>query len=198
MIMSKCTTTIPDIEFQNMKEALPALSVYYSQHGRLTEEIMDQHNIMSISNQASRQKPKDQRVLHQEIAILLTATYSFVKYNINRLERIMAPIVAAERIELRNIAHVVKKMAAEARRKAIEDRKATKTAEKRRWKSLSKDEQKSERADKRRKNKELGDVTALIIEGYDGVKLNPNKFIIQDLNSSDTTLDIFDDSSNFI
>ena len=70
--------------------------------------------------------------------------------------------------------------------------------QKRRWKSLSKDEQKSERADKRRKNKELGDATALIIEGFDGEKLNPNKFIIQDFNSSDTTLDIFDDSSNFI
>ena len=159
---------------------------------------MDQHNIMSISNQASRQKPKDQRVLHQERAIILTATYNFVKYKINRFDRIMAPMVAAERIKLRNIAHVDKQMAAEARRKAIEDRKATKTAEKRLWKSLSRDQQKSERADNRRKYKELGDATALIIEGYDGEKLNPNKLIIQDFNSSDTTLDIFDDSSNFI
>jgi hypothetical protein len=100
---------------------------------------MDQHNIMSISNQASRQKPKDQRVLHQERAIILTATYNFVKYKINRFDRIMAPMVAAERIKLRNIAHVDKQMAAEARRKAIEDRKATKTAEKRLWKSLSRD-----------------------------------------------------------
>ena len=100
---------------------------------------MDQHNIMSISNQASRQKPKDQRVLHQERAIILTATYNFVKYKINRLDRIMAPMVAAERIKLRNIAHVDKQMAVEARRKAIEDRKATKTAEKRRWESLSDD-----------------------------------------------------------
>ena len=135
-IMCKCTTTIPAIKFQNMKVALPDLSVYFSQPGRLTEEIIDQHNIMSISNQASRQKPKDQRVLHQESAILLTATYSFVKYNINRLDHIMAPIVSAERIKLRNIAHVDKKMAVEVIRKAIEDRKATKAAEKRQWKSL--------------------------------------------------------------
>ena len=153
---------------------------------------------MSISNQASRQKPKDQRVLHQERAILLTAQDSIVKYHNYQLDRIMAPIVAAERIEMRDRVRAEKRMVAEAKKKAIEDRKATKTAQKRRWKSLSRDEQKSERADKRRKNKELGDATALIIEGYDVENLNPNKFIIQDFNTSDITLDIFDDSSNFV
>jgi hypothetical protein len=110
--MSKFTTTIPDIEFPNMKETLPSLYIYFSQHGRLTEEIMGQHNIMSISNQASRQRPKDQRVLHQERAILITATYSIVKYNNYQLDRIMAPIIAAERLEMRDKVRADKGMAA--------------------------------------------------------------------------------------
>jgi hypothetical protein len=47
-IMSKCTTTIPD--------ALPALSVYFSQ------EVLDRHNFMSINDQTLRNRPKDQRI----------------------------------------------------------------------------------------------------------------------------------------
>ena len=63
-----------------MKVALPSLSEYFSQHGRLTEEFMDQLGIMSINNQASRELLKDQRVLHQERAILLTTKDSIEKY----------------------------------------------------------------------------------------------------------------------
>jgi hypothetical protein len=67
------------MNLKKMKAALPSLSEYFSQHGRLTEEFMDQLGIMSIKNQALRQLPKDKRVLHQERAILLIANDSIEK-----------------------------------------------------------------------------------------------------------------------
>ena len=157
---------------------------------------MDQHNIISINDQASRQKSKDKRVLHQERAILLTAQDSIVKYHNYQLDRIMAPAVAAERLEMRDRVCAEKRMAAEAKKKAIEDRKAARDAEKRRFESLSADEQKAERAEKRRRNKESRDATAQIIEEYDRENINPNQIIIQDFNSSDITLELFEDDSN--
>ena len=129
-IMSKCTTTIPDIEFRKMEEALPDLSVYFSRHGRLSEEIMDQKLIMSVNDQASRQKPKDQRVLPQERAILLTAQDSIAKYKNHQLDRIITPLIAAERLEMRKRVRAERIMAAEAKKKATEERKAARDAEK--------------------------------------------------------------------
>ena len=63
---------------------------------------------------------------------------------------------------------------------------------------MSAEEPKVERADKGRKNKELRESTAQIIEEYNRENINHNQVIIQDFNSSDITLDIFADFSNFV
>ena len=63
---------------------------------------------------------------------------------------------------------------------------------------MSAEEPKVERADKGGKNKELRESTGQIIEEYNKENINHNQVIIQDFNSSDITLDIFADFSNFV
>ena len=63
---------------------------------------------------------------------------------------------------------------------------------------MSTDEKKAESAAKRRRNKELRVREAQINEEYYRENINPNLAIIEDLNSSDITLDIFYDFSNFL
>ena len=63
---------------------------------------------------------------------------------------------------------------------------------------MSAEEPKVERADKGRKNKELRESTAQIIEEYNRENINHNQVIIQDFNPSDITLDNFADFSNFV
>ena len=88
-------------------------------------------------------------------------------------------------------------MAVEVKIKAIEDRKAAKDIEKRRWEALSADEKKAERAAKWRRNKELRDREAQIIEECDRQNINPNLAVIEDFNSSDIEIDIFEEDSIF-
>jgi hypothetical protein len=123
---------------------------------------MDAKGIMSINDTATRQLAKDQRVLHQERAILLTADDSIAKFRNYQREREMAPILAQQRAADRQRAREERETkAAETKRaqetKAIEiaARKEAKAVEKRRWDALSPEDQRAETAAKRRRTREL-------------------------------------------
>jgi len=162
IIMSKCTTPIPLLEFQKMDRELPHFASIIARHGRITEAEMDAKGIMSINATASRQLPKNQRVLHQERAVVLTAADSIAKYRDYQREREMAPVLAAQRQadrqrakEAREAKAAVAKVAQEAKAAELKAKKDAKAAEKRRWEGLTSDEQKAETSAKRRRTREL-------------------------------------------
>jgi hypothetical protein len=158
IVMSKCTRTIPIEELENMMAKLPIACVYFSEHGRLSEAFMDEHQIMSVNNESTRQVPKDQRNLSHERAILLTAEDSISKYRLNEYYKAFAEEAARERAEERERVRAIQTIAKQAREDERRAKKAQRDAakearmtEKRRFDALSLEEQKAERADKRRR-----------------------------------------------
>jgi hypothetical protein len=196
--MSKCTTTIPEVEFQNMLRALPILSEVFARKGKLTEADMDNERIMSINDQSNRKTPLDNRPMHQQRAILLTADDSIAKYRNYQKEREMAPIIAAAKTAERNRVRAEKKAANDAKKIESEAKAVARAAEKRRIESLTPDELKAEKAAKRRLNKERRLATAEIVEAVDRENQPPQNNIIDELASRDINLEIFDDVGDFI
>jgi hypothetical protein len=166
-VMGRCTTQISLEEFTKMQDALPHFSDLFAKQGRLTEADMDAKAILSVNDAATRKVPKDQRVLHQERAILLTAADSIAKYRNYQREREMAPVLALERAAEKQRIRLEKEAKAEAAKAMQEAKRVAKAAEKARFDSLTAEEKKAEVAAKRRQQRASKARTDIIIAEVD-------------------------------
>jgi hypothetical protein len=129
---------------------------------------MDAKGIMSINDTATRQKAKDERVIHQQRALLLTSDDSIARYREYQREKEMAPILRAVREHDRQRARDERdaraaeaKVAQNIRAAEAASKREAKEAEKRRWDALSREDQKAETAAKRRRTREAKAASAV-------------------------------------
>jgi hypothetical protein len=101
-------------ELENMMAKLPIARVYFSEHGRLSEAFMDEHHIMSVNNESTRQVPKVQRNVSHERVILHTAEDSISKYRQNEYYKAFAEEAARERAEERERVRALQNIAKQA------------------------------------------------------------------------------------
>jgi hypothetical protein len=83
--MSKCTRDISKTDIEVMKEKLPDVVQKFRMNGIVTEQDMDEAGIMNIDS--DRKTPKDQRVLHQQRAVLMNSAECIAKYKLYRTEK---------------------------------------------------------------------------------------------------------------
>lgn len=89
--MKKCTREITAEDLQHMKNSLSKLVEAYRARGEVTEEEFDQLGIIDVyQNQG---KPKDERVLHQQRAVVMNKNVCLTKYR-EYQERKMAKLTA--------------------------------------------------------------------------------------------------------
>jgi hypothetical protein len=78
--MSKCTATIPAKISKTLHEKFEAMAAIYRNSGTLTEKDMDDAGIVSINHLYKRKKLKDQRVLHQQRAVVMNSPACIAQY----------------------------------------------------------------------------------------------------------------------
>jgi hypothetical protein len=82
--MACCTSSIPDTHLNNMRKKFDDLTSIFREQGFITEQQLDEAGIISVED--SRSKPKDQRVPHQQRAMILNT-----RQNIERLQEYRVP-----------------------------------------------------------------------------------------------------------
>lgn len=161
-----------------MKEAIPAVVELYRQKGFVTEEELDELNIPTFNKEDGRSKPKDQRVLHQQRAVVMNAVAVTTAYHARKVNtaaenaakeaRKIAKLAAieernknkeeklAERLALRELRanQKIEKLAEQQRKKedrelAKKRQREEKEAENARKAALTPDQKKAERKAKR-------------------------------------------------
>lgn len=70
--MNMCTNTIGLKDRTNMLEKLPQMVTVFLEKGMLTESDMDDAGIIKVEGRGRNKKAKDQRVIHQQRAVMLT------------------------------------------------------------------------------------------------------------------------------
>jgi hypothetical protein len=130
--MGCCTTPIPQQNLKTMRDRFKELTTIFRKQGYITEEQLDDANIMSIDD--GRSKPKDERVPHQQRAMILNT-----KENITRLAQYQVPeaiLPVNRRIyeenakqrkkrEAKELTESIKKAKQETKDKQAEERKQT-------------------------------------------------------------------------
>ena len=121
-----------------MTESLELAAGKFRLKGKLTEAKMDELEIPSIADSQRNKKPEDQRLLHQQCAVIMNSVDCVAKYKNHYVSK---EIEAAQKL----IAKQEKDAARDATREA-------KQAEKDRFANLSKEEKTAERKAKRAAN----------------------------------------------
>jgi hypothetical protein len=76
--MKCCTSSIPSAHLEKMKTALPRLAAIFRVKGFLSEEDMDIEGIPKVED--TRKVPEEQRVLHQNRAIVLNTEANLARF----------------------------------------------------------------------------------------------------------------------
>jgi len=173
--MRLCTSAITLEQMQNMKLQFPGMVDIMRRNGTITEAEMDAVNIPSFNFADSDKKPKDQRALHKQRAVVMNMDDCISKYKDYHLIR-------AEQAVARVLAEETRKAVAAARKADAEAKRAVKTAEKRRRDSLTPEERKEE-ATAKRKATALAKRVANVIPSPMIVPINQQDFFLSDNDS---------------
>jgi len=87
--MSCCKSDISKDHLTNMRNKLEELTLVFRQQGFITEHQLDTARIISVEE--TRLKPKDERVPHQQRAMVLNTEENLVRLNNYRVPEILAP-----------------------------------------------------------------------------------------------------------
>lgn len=81
LAMNQCSAvkTISHAAYRNMQDKVETLARIFRERGVLTEADMDEHGIVDLSED-TRKTPKDQRVLHQQRAVLMNSEECILQY----------------------------------------------------------------------------------------------------------------------
>lgn len=137
--MGKCTRKLSTNEYQVMKDQFIHFVLLMRNHGRITEAEMDEKNIPNYNNCDSDKKPKDQRALHKQRAVIMNAEDCVAAYA-NYQQRRQQAIAMETQRRLQRTVTAGERQAA----------RVAKEAEKRRRATLTEDERKAEANNKRR------------------------------------------------
>ena len=110
---------------------------------------MDECNIISVNDEASNGRPKDDRPLHQQRSVIMNSVDCIAQYRAHAVQRAAEPARRAQLAEQRDAARVLRE-AKSAEAKAKKDARET---EKQRRKSLTPAELKAENKAKRAASK---------------------------------------------
>ena len=78
--MRQCRSELTLDMHTKMKEALPLVAECYLAQGFVTESELDHVDVISVNDQLRNQKPKDERVLHQQRAVIMNYTEVSERY----------------------------------------------------------------------------------------------------------------------
>ena len=136
MRQAKYTFTL--LEWATMTENLPIAASNFRLTGELTEVEMDELHIPSIAESQRNKKPKDQRLLHQQRAVIMNSVDCIAKYKNHYISK-----------ETEAVQKLIARQDREAARDASRE---AKQAERDRFTNLSKEEKTAERKAKRAAN----------------------------------------------
>ena len=89
--MSKCTTALTAEQLATLESKLPAVVELFREHGRVTEEQMDQLGVISVDLSGDRRTmPKDCRALHQQRAVIMNADAVTAQYRSRMQQKAVA------------------------------------------------------------------------------------------------------------
>ena len=177
--MKQSTYTFTLLEWATMTENLELAASKFRLKGELTEAEMDELQIPSIADSQRNKKPKDQRLLHQQRAVIMNSVDCVAKYKNHYVSK---EIEAAQKL----IAKQEKDAARDATREA-------KQAEKDRFANLSKEEKTAERKAKRAAN---AAAKAALVVASGHYAISPADAINDDDNDDDE-LDLFRENEIF-
>ena len=184
--MGRCSRQITARDMDNIREKMPGLVTIFRSTGRLTEEEMDAAGIISVNHEASNSRPKDDRPLHQQRAVIMNSEHCISQYNNYQAIRAAEPARKQQREELREAAKVIRdEKAAEMRLKKVE-----KDAEKLRKSLLTPAELKEEAKIKRVANKAAKQALREGANQQQPVALE----VSEDVDSDDEEDNLFDDN----
>lgn len=143
--MSRCTRVISGRDMDNMRVHLAAMVDIFRTTGVLTEDQMDAVNILSVNDEASNSRPKDDRPLHQQRSVIMNGADCIAQYRNYINYRDGEPARRALAAEQREATRLVRERKAEEARV----RKEVKDAEKLRRSNLTPAELKEENKLKR-------------------------------------------------
>ena len=138
MTMRQSTYTFNLMQWATMTENLHIAASKFRLTGELTEAEMDELQIPSIADSQSNKKPKDQRLLHQQRAVIMNSVDCIAKYKNYYISK---ETEAAQKL-----------MARQERDASRDASREAKLAEKDRFANLSKEEKTAERRAKRAAN----------------------------------------------
>jgi hypothetical protein len=92
-----CTTSMSASEYQKFKDAFRLGVESFVTTGCITEAQMDAWNLKAIVTR--NKKPKDQRALHQQRAVIMNSVDCIAKYIDFRAAREAAPVLRAQQRE---------------------------------------------------------------------------------------------------
>lgn len=174
--MGRCTRPISARDMEAMQEAIPDMVQIFRTTGNLTEEQMDAAGIVSVNDMASNARPKDDRPLHQQRAVIMNAEDCIAKYRSYVNYRAAEPERRAVAMQQRQAAKEVREKKAEE----VKARKDLKDAEKLRRANLSAEEKKAEDKLKRAATKEAKRVAAAQVEGQQPIEDGQNRDVDSD------------------
>lgn len=120
--MSRCTRLISERDLDNMREQLAAMAEIFRTTGILTEDQMDAANILSVNDEASNGRPKNDRPLHQQRSVIMNGADCIAQYRSYDNYRDAEPAKRALAAEQREAARIARERIAEE----IRGRKETK------------------------------------------------------------------------
>jgi hypothetical protein len=106
--MARCTRTISGRDMEHMRTQLPAMVEIFRATGILTEGQMDTAGILSVNDEASNGRPKDDRPLHQQRSVIMNGEDCIKQYRNYVNYRAAEPARKAAAAELREAAKVVR------------------------------------------------------------------------------------------
>ncbi len=71
--MERCTYPLTESDFDVMQKMLPNMVEEFRSKGGVSEDTMDTFGIVSVKSTSTNSLPKDQRVLHQQRAVVVNA-----------------------------------------------------------------------------------------------------------------------------
>ena len=154
--MGRCTRPISARDMATMQEAIPDMVAIFRATGNLTEEQMDAAGILSVNDEASNARPKDDRPLHQQRSVIMNADDCVAKYRSYQNYKAAEPERRATAMQQRQAAKEIREKKADE----IKARKDIKEAEKLRRSNLTPEERRAEDKIKRAANKEAKRVAA--------------------------------------
>ena len=186
--MGRCKRQISARDMDHMEENLANMVDIFRTTGKVTEAQLDAALILSVNDEATNGRPKDDRPLHQQRSVIMNSEDCIAQYQAQLDRRMAEPARRAEAAVQRDARKIVR----EERLEEARLRKEVKEAEKLRRLNLTPAELKAENKVKRAANKLAKQAAAAgLVERLPHAEANPA--INDDDESADEDNNLFND-----